>query len=488
MLFMSAVFIIYWFFTQKNLRLQNVLLLLVSYLFYGLWDWRFLILLQIISLINYFIGISINDNDSGKIRKLWLILGLIVNLGTLGFFKYFNFFIESFADMLSLFGYNISTSTLKILMPVGISFYIFLSISYILDIYKKTIIAERDIVNVLLSLGFFPIILSGPINRPSGMLPQIKTIRKFDLNIVVDGLRQILWGLFVKTVIADNISLYADEIFSHYFDKSGSTLLLGAVFYTIQIYADFSGYSNISIGVGKLLGFNIVQNFAYPYFARDITEFWKRWHMSLTSWFRDYLFLPISFSVSWRINGDKVLSIKTDLFIYIVASLITWFLTGLWHGANYTFIIWGLINGFFLIIYQWQRNPRKKILKKYGLNNNNKLIVFSETLLTMSIVIIAWIFFRSHSVRDAFNYLAIILSPSLFTMPTITTSRLICLIICIFTIFFFIAEWMGKEETYAFAWFCRKKPAFIRWGMYYLLVMIIFFFAGTGQKFIYFQF
>lgn len=485
---MSAVFIIYWHIVQRNLKLQNVFLLLVSYLFYGLWDWRFLILLLAISIVNYLIGIRIDINDSKKIRKTWLILALVLNLGTLGFFKYFNFFTESFADMVSLIGYHVSLSTLKIVMPVGISFYIFLSISYILDIYKKTLVAERDIVNVLLSFGFFPIILSGPINRPSGLLPQIKSVRRFDLSMVTDGLRQILWGLFVKTVIADNISLYADDIFFRYSANTGSTLLLGAVFYTIQIYADFSGYSNISIGVGKLLGFNIVQNFAYPYFARDITEFWKRWHMSLTTWFRDYLFLPVSFSVSWRIKGVKVLYIKTDLFIYIVASLITWFLTGLWHGANYTYIVWGLINGFFLIVYQCQRNPRKKILKKYGLNNNNKLIVFSETILTMIIVIIAWIFFRSQSVKDAINYLGIIFSSSVFTLPTITSSRLICLTISALTILFFIAEWIGKNESYAFAWFCRKKPAFIRWGLYYLLVMLIFFFAGTGQKFIYFQF
>ena len=329
-IFLPIVFIAYWLLKNKNLRYQNILLLIASYVFYGWWDLRLLSLLIILSVSNYLIGIYINKNEIDRKRKNWMIAGLVINLGVLVIFKYFNFFIDSFIDLLSLAGYNLPRSTTKIILPVGISFYVFLSLSYILDIYKRTLNADKNIIEVLLSLGFFPIILAGPIQRPSTLIPQISQKREFNYDQTFDGLGQILWGLFVKVVIADNLALYADDFFHNYSNYSGSTLLLGAVFYTIQIYADFSGYSNMAIGVAKLFGFSLMRNFAYPYFSRDITEFWKRWHISLTTWFRDYLFLPLSFAVSWKIKGSKVFYIKTDLFIYIVASTVTWFLTGLW--------------------------------------------------------------------------------------------------------------------------------------------------------------
>jgi alginate O-acetyltransferase complex protein AlgI len=486
-IFLPIVFSLYWFISDKSLKAQNILLLGASYFFYGWWDWRFLLLLAFLSVLNYYIGIKIDVCDLRKERKIWLIAGLILNLGVLSVFKYFNFFIDSFIDLVSLAGYTLPKTTTKIILPLGISFYVFLSLSYLLDIYKRTLKANRNIIEVLVSLGFFPIILAGPIQRPSSLLPQIAKKREFNYEQLIDGLRQIVWGLFTKVVIADNLSIYADDIFHNYSNYTGSTLLLGAGFYAIQIYADFSGYSNMAIGTAKLFGFNLMKNFGYPYFSRDITEFWKRWHISLTSWFRDYLFFPISFSVSWKIRSDKVLLIKADLFIYIVASLITWFLTGLWHGANYTFIIWGMIHGLFLIIYRWQIKPRKRLFKKIGISNNNKVVVLVESLITLVIVVFAWIFFRADNTRHALDFIKIIFSGSLLSIPSFP-NMMICLFIGILVFIFFAVEWAGRKEQYAFARIGVKLPAAVRWAVYYILIFVIFFFAGSGQKFIYFQF
>jgi D-alanyl-lipoteichoic acid acyltransferase DltB (MBOAT superfamily) len=370
---------------------------------------------------------------------------------------------------------------------LGISFYIFLSLSYIIDIYKRNLNANRNIIEVLLTLSFFPIILAGPIQRPVLLLPQISKKREFNYNQAVDGLKQILWGLFVKVVIADNLGVYADDFFHNFSHYSGSSLLLGAVFYSVQIYADFSGYSDMAIGVAKLFGFSLMRNFAYPYLSRDINEFWKRWHMSLTTWFRDYLFLPISFAVSWRIKGEKHFFIKTELFIYIIASTITWFLTGLWHGANYTFIVWGLIHGFFLIVYRMQKNPRKKFLKRIGFTNNHLAIIIFETILTLCIVITAWIFFRAENIGHAVKYLSGIFSKSLFSIPQFPNmSRALVLIFLI--IGFIFIEWQGREQQYAISNLGVKWNRLFRYALYYAIVIAIIYFSGKQQQFIYFQF
>jgi D-alanyl-lipoteichoic acid acyltransferase DltB (MBOAT superfamily) len=487
-LFLPVVFATYWFVVNKDLRKQNMFLLIASWVFYGWWDWRFMLLLIFLSILNFITGIGIGSSDSGKKRKAWLIAGLVLNLGVLGVFKYFNFFIESFIDLVSLFGYDLPSSSLKIILPMGISFYVFLSLSYLLDINKKTIEANRNITEVLLSLSFFPIILAGPIQRPSLLLPQIKSNRVFESDKIVNGLRQILWGLFTKVVIADNLALYSDEIFLNYSAYPGSALLMGAVFYAIQIYADFSGYSNIAIGTAGLFGFSLMKNFGYPYFSRDITEFWKRWHISLTTWFRDYIFLPLSFKISSRINSGKVLFMKTDLFIYTAASIVTWFLTGLWHGANYTFIIWGLIHGFFLIVHRWQLKPRRKFLKRISVSNDNKLIVTVETLMTLALVLITWIFFRADNLDHGLQYLSGIFSVSLFSIPEFPFSRMILLVVTFLVIIFLLAEWAGRNELFPLSGIGTKMPWAARWSLYYTLVAVIFFFAGSSQQFIYFQF
>jgi D-alanyl-lipoteichoic acid acyltransferase DltB (MBOAT superfamily) len=482
-IFLPIVFILYWFLINKNTKAQNILLLVASYVFYGWWDWRFLFLLGLLSMANFFIGIEIEKNAANRRSKNWFIIGLITNIGILCGFKYYNFFIDGFIDLVSLIGYDLPRSTTKIIHPVGISFYVFLSLSYIIDIYKKNLHANRNVVEVLLTLSFFPIILAGPIQRPASLLPQIAKKREFNYDRAVDGLKQILWGLFAKVIIADRSASLVDEIFLNYSEHSGSTLALGAVLYTVQIYADFSGYSNIAIGIAKLFGFSLMQNFAYPYFSRDITEFWKRWHISLVTWFRDYVFLPTSFTISWRIRSEKVLFIKTDIFIYIIASTIVWFLTGLWHGANYTFILWGMIHGFFLIIYRIQIKPRKRIFKKMGIKNNNGTIVILEAFITLFIVIIAWIFFRADNVGHAWTYVSEMFSKSLFTAPSIKPLRTI-LLVCLF----FIIEWFGRANQCAIAQLGTEWRQLLRYAMYYAITAAIIWLSGNEQEFLYFQF
>ena len=482
-IFLPIVFVIYWFVTGKNLVIQNLFFLFAGYIFYSWWDWRFLFILVIISILNYLIGINIDKTENDRNRKVWFTVGLIINIGVLGVFKYYNFFIDSFIDLASLIGYNLPRSTTNIILPVGISFYVFLSLSYIIDIYKKNLVANKNIVEVLLALSFFPIILAGPIQRPVSMLNQIAGKREFNYDQAVDGLKQILWGLFAKVVIADKVALHVNNIFSNYSEYSGSTLAMGAVLYSVQLYADFSGYSNMAIGIAKLFGFSLMQNFSYPYFSRDITEFWKKWHMSLTAWFRDYLFLPISFTISWKIRYGKVLFIKTDQFIYIVASIITWFLIGLWHGPRYTYIIWGMIHGLFLIIYQLQKTPRKKLLKRIGINNKHFAIVLVETLITLLVILIAWVFFRAASLHEALNFLNQTFSKSLFTIPEVRPKMTILAVFL-----FFIIEWFGRQNQYATALLGVKWIKPLRWAFYYSIIICIFYFGGKQQEFIYFQF
>lgn len=478
---MLIVFIIYWS-VRSSCRIQNILLLVASYVFYGWWDWRFLILLISASFFNYLIALKVDASKTLWHRRVFLITGLVINLGMLGLLKYFNFFIEGFIDFVSLFGYQIEGTTIDIILPLGISFYTFLSLSYLLDISRGTISAEKNLLNVLLTLGFFPIILAGPIQRPSSLLPQIRTPRIFDYQQVSDGLRQILWGLFVKIAVADNLMPFVDEVFENYSGNPGSMLLAGALSYTVQIYADFSGYSHIAIGTASILGFRLMKNFNYPYFVRDITDFWKRWHISLTTWFRDYLFMPVSFSISWTIKTEKVLLIRTDLFIYIIAGLLTWFLTGLWHGANYTFLIWGLLHGSLLILYKIQSKPRKLILKKLKTDNKNIWVAIPECLFTLLFIVITWVIFRAESVHESMEYLKGMFSPSLFSSPGDLPVKEIAL-----ALLFLIIEFVQRDKLHALQ-FDKLKVVWVRWSIYASLVIIILLFGGGAQKFIYFQF
>lgn len=485
-IFLPIVFILYWFVANKNLRLQNILLLASSYFFYAYWDWRFLFLLVGLSLYNYVIGLLIQKENTH--RKHLLISGILVNVGILSYFKYLNFFIDSFAILLNTIGFNIQTTTLNIVLPLGISFYVFLSLSYIIDIYQKKLKANNNIIDVLLSLSFFPIILAGPIQRPTTLLPQIIKKRIFDYSLASNGLRQILWGLFMKIVIADRCSINVIDAFGNYNCYEGSTLILGAILYTVQIYSDFAGYSHISIGVASLFGFKLMQNFAYPYFARDITIFWKRWHISLTTWFRDYVFLPISYSVSRKVRSDYVYFIRTDYFIYFVGIVITWALTGLWHGASYTFVVWGLFNGFFLLFYKFTFKSRKMILKKINLNSKNIYLLVCEWFFTMLIIIVSWIFFKAESVNGALTYISRMFSGSILSKPQLSNMGA-AYVTVIFVVISLTIEWFYRNKNHVFMDLELKFNKPMRFLVYFITIFIIINYMNpNASPFLYFEF
>lgn len=482
LLFFLVVFSIYWSINNKFLKIQNICLLVCSYFFYGYADWSFLLLLAGSSMFNYTIAHFISLSQNAFLRKLLFLTGIGANISSLIIFKYFNFFIGSIQNLFSQIFGSLQPGSLELIVPLGISFYTFLSISYIVDVYKKKIPAEKNIVNVLLSLSFFPIILAGPIQRPSTLIPQLREKRIFNLELASDGIRQFLWGLFVKMVIADNCAVYTDKIFSSFADFNPSTLLFGALLYSIQIYADFSAYSDMAIGIAKLLGFQLIRNFNFPYFARDISDFWKRWHISLTLWFRDYVFLPIAYWVSGKIKRESVLFIPTEFYIYTIGILITWSLTGLWHGANHTFIVWGLIHALFLVLFHVLKKPRKKLFRRYKLQHDN-LFGFIERLSLLIIVSVAWVFFRSESIADAYAYLNKIWTIQLFMSPDYFPTELIFPI----TLYFFI-EWFQREHQHGLDFSESNKPRIVRWAVYYSLIILIFFYQVNPQEFIYFNF
>jgi len=481
--FLFLVFILYWVVFNRNLKGQNLFLLVSSYFFYGWWDWRFLSLLFLVSVFNYSVAVRIQVSNQKSFRKLLFITGLAVNVVTLGVFKYYNFFVNELIQLISLLGIDTSLQTLNVILPIGISFYIFLALSYIIDVYQCRLSAVRNLLDVLLTFAFFPIILAGPIQRPIDLLPQIQTRRIFSYAYATDGLRQILWGVFMKIVIADRCAVIANMIFADFSAYSGSTLIVGMFLFTVQIYADFAGYSNISIGVAKLLGFNVMRNFSFPYFSRDIREFWKRWNISLTTWFRDYVFLPIAYSVSRNIQSDRCCWLRTDFLIYIIGISVTWMLTGLWHGANYTFIVWGLIHGFFLIINHVLAKPRKRFLSRLHVPNDNVFLVMADSFATFIIIMFSWVFFRADDVGHALRCIAKIFSTSSFTVPEITPKTLFLVIAL-----FFGVEWIGRKQEYAIATLGLKWPRPVRWAMYYGVVLAIVCFSGDRRQFIYFQF
>lgn len=469
-IFLPIVFLLYWFVTNKNLKLQNVLLLLASYFFYACWDWRFLFLLMFSTLLDYFTGLKMQDAENQKRKRFWFWLSISINLGFLGVFKYYNFFAESFAEAVSHMGLQVNPWTLKIILPVGISFYTFHGLSYVIDIYKGRIKAESNFVDYAVFVSFFPLLVAGPIERATHLLPQIKKRRNFDYSQAVDGLRQILWGLFKKIVIADNCAEIANQIFNNSADQSGSTLVLGAVFFAFQIYGDFSGYSDIAIGTARLFGIDLLRNFAFPYFSRDIAEFWRRWHISLSSWFKDYLYIPLGGS-----KGGNWTRIRNTFIIFIVS--------GFWHGANWTFIVWGALNALFImpsIIMKTHRNHLETVAQG---NSFPTVKEFFQMITTFALAVFAWIFFRAENITHAFSYVSGIFSKSLFSVPTIIP-RFLTLLLIIFV----IIEWLGREQQYAIAKLGMRWKSPFRYAMYYAIIIAIFWFAGEDQQFIYFQF
>jgi alginate O-acetyltransferase complex protein AlgI len=469
-IFFPIVFILYWFICNKNYKYQNFLLLIASYYFYACWDWRFMFLLIFSTFLDYFTGLMIEGALNKKNKKIWLWLSIIINLGFLGFFKYYNFFVESFAQLFQDLGLHIDVWTLHIILPIGISFYTFHGLSYVLDIYNGKIKAEKNFVDYSVFVSFFPLLVAGPIERATHLLPQIQKERKFNYTKSVDGLRQILWGLFKKVVIADNCAEYANMIFNDSAHQSGSNLVMGALFFTVQIYCDFSGYSDIALGTARLLGIELLKNFSFPYFSRDIAEFWRRWHISLSSWFRDYLYIPLGGS-----KGGTWMKVRNTFIIFLVS--------GFWHGANWTFVFWGGLNAIYflpLLLTNKNRNNLEVVAMGSLLPTVKD---FFKIIITFSLTVFAWIFFRAEDMSHAFSYIDGILSKSLFTFPSVFPVSIIFL-----TIFFFVIEWFGRENHFAIETFGFKWPKIFRRIFYYLIIILIFLFMGKEQEFIYFQF
>jgi alginate O-acetyltransferase complex protein AlgI len=483
MLFNSIVFIIflfiafptYWFLLRKNLKLQNLFIAVASYVFYGWWDWRFLGLIFASTIVDYICGIQIGKSSQVRTRKLYLVFSMVFNLGLLGFFKYYNFFADSLSEAFSGVGMHLDPFTLNIVLPVGISFYTFQTMSYTLDIYYNKLNPTKDFVAFAAFVSFFPQLVAGPIERASNLLPQFYKSRSVDYARLADGARQILWGLFKKLVVADNCALLVNDTFLDlsFADHAGVTLILSAIFFGIQIYCDFSGYSDIAIGLAKWFGFDLMTNFRTPYFARDIAEFWRRWHISLTTWFRDYLYIPLGGS-----RMSKIINIRNIVIVFLVS--------GFWHGANWTFIAWGALNAmYFLPIFIRKKNRKNTGLELYpkGLPT---LREFSAILLTFGLTTIAWVFFRAQTIERAFEYIYYT-GANLFTHLGILKLHMKDISLLYIAILFFI-EYKFRNHSHPFEISGLSKG--LRWSIYIVLFFVIIFNFQyhEPQEFIYFQF
>lgn len=469
-IFFPIVFLLYWLVFQKSLKAQNLLLLLASYFFYSCWDWRFVFLLLFSTGLDYFSGLQLQKSNNESVRKFWFYTSIAINLSFLGGFKYFDFFAVSFRDLLLKLGFSVDIFTLHIILPVGISFYTFHGVSYVIDVYKKRIAAEQNFAEYAVFVSYFPLLVAGPIERATHLLPQIKARRNFNYDQAVLGLHQIIWGLFKKIVIADNCAQFANQIFDGSGHYHGSTLVVGAVFFAFQIYGDFSGYSDIALGTSRLLGIDLLKNFAFPYFSRDIAEFWRRWHISLSSWFKDYLYIPLGGS-----KGGKGMQIRNTFIIFLVS--------GFWHGANWTFLIWGFLNALYfmpLLLTKQNRNNLDIVAQ------DKWFPTVKETMrmaVTFALTTFAWIFFRAKSVTGAMLYIKGIFSKSLFSLPEIRPTFILVLLA-----FFIVIEWTGREGNFALEHFRKHGNRMMRWSFLILILMLLFIFGREEQQFIYFQF
>ncbi|MBN3521229.1 MBOAT family protein [Algoriphagus lutimaris] len=462
-IFLPIVFILYWA-LRKHFRFQLYILLVASYIFYGWWDWRFLSLIIFSSGIDFLIGKRLGTLTVESKRKMLLGLSLLTNLGLLGFFKYYNFFSESLSEAFTFFGKEISTGRLNIILPVGISFYTFQTLSYTIDVYRRKLEPTNDWLAFFGFVSFFPQLVAGPIERASHLLGQFQKPRVFEYLFAVSGLRLIIWGLFKKIVIADNAAFMVDEIFLDYTNQSSLSLILGVVLFAFQIYGDFSGYSDIAIGLSRIFGFDLMLNFRFPYLAQNINDFWKRWHISLSSWFRDYVYIPL--------GGSRVstwISFRNVLIVFLVS--------GFWHGANWTFIIWGLIHGILYIPFFFMK-PHQDLHEHSILKNLPKIF------LTFTVVCLGWIFFRADSVSQAFNYIGLIFSnegSSNFIFEA-NKRKIILTIVMLCIMGMMIIEGYFESKQ-------KKEVLLPSWSLV-LIVLFIFYFGGfkNHESFIYFQF
>nr|WP_315027828.1 MBOAT family O-acyltransferase [uncultured Chryseobacterium sp.] len=469
LIFLPVVFIVYWFNCNKNYKFQNRLLLCASFYFYSCWDFRFLFLLVFSITLDFFSGIQIENSKTKRSAAIWLTLSIAINLGFLGFFKYYNFFIDNFAELLKSLGFAVNMWTLKVVLPVGISFYTFHGLSYVIDIYKKRIPAEKNYVDYAVFVSYFPLLVAGPIERATHLLPQIQRKRAFDYKKAKDGMAQILWGFFKKMVIADNCAPIVNDIFSNTGTESASNLVWGAILFAFQIYGDFSGYSDIALGTSRLFGIELLKNFSYPYFSRDIAEFWRRWHISLSSWFRDYLYIPLGGS-----RGGLWMKIRNTFIIFLVS--------GFWHGANWTFIIWGGLNAIFFLPLLLAKKNRDNL---EGVAVGKIIPSLREAfsiIFTFMLTCFAWIFFRAESVSSAIQYIQGIFSKSVFVFPTEFRPVLSGLIIIMLVI-----EWINRTQDYGLK-IHNQKPMIQAIAYIFIAYLILNFANFNNNEFIYFQF
>ena len=471
-LFLPVVFLLYWFVFNRNLKLQNLFIVVASYVFYGWWDWRFLCLIAFTSICSFGAGILIDKyRDTPKRAKAVNVINIVVNLSILGIFKYYDFFATSFAN--AFLGGKTEGLLLNVILPVGISFYTFQALSYSIDVWRDKIEPTKDVIQFFAYVSFFPQLVAGPIERATNLLPQFAKPRTFDYETGVDGLRQILWGLFKKMVVADNCAVYVDHVFSSYQSQSGSTLLLAAIFFAFQIYGDFSGYSDIAIGTAKLFGIKLMRNFNVPYFSRDIAEFWRRWHISLTTWFRDYVYIPMGGS---RCSKAKI--IRNTFVIFLVS--------GLWHGANWTFIAWGAYHALLflpLILSGKNRRYRDTIAEGKLLPSIKEA---GQMFLTFMLVVIGWIIFRADTIGMAWNYMMRIPSQELFSVPLLMT-RSFYIPTFLSIVAMSTVEWTQRDREHPFD-LSMVSSHLVKYGIYLFLCLSIFLWGGHAESFIYFQF
>jgi D-alanyl-lipoteichoic acid acyltransferase DltB (MBOAT superfamily) len=469
LIFLPVVFILYWGLFKRSLKLQNIFLLLASYLFYGWWDYRFLALIAASTLVDFFVGRFLQKTGNEIHRKILLGLSLAFNLGLLGFFKYYNFFIESWIDSWSNLGVEMQVSSLNIILPVGISFYTFQTLSYTIDVYRRKIEPTSDIINFSVFVAFFPQLVAGPIERAKHLLPQFSTKRIFIEERAISGIHLILWGLFKKIVIADSCAIYVNAIFDNYENMNSASLLLGAVYFAFQIYGDFSGYSDIAIGTGRLFGFDLMRNFNLPYFSRNIAEFWRRWHISLSTWFRDYLYIPLGGS-----RGSKWQQVRNVFIIFLVS--------GFWHGANWTFVIWGGLHALFflpLLLGDQNRKHLNQVAENKSLPSFRELL---QMLFTFGLTSFAWIFFRADTIVDAVNFIKRIFINHEFELQYLSIERYNVEMLLIIGIFVLL-EWFHRHLEHPFT-------GSFKWVKIIAIILMLLTLGvySDQQEFIYFQF
>ena len=472
LLYLPIVFLLYWFVFHRR-RWQNLFIVIASYVFYGWWDWRFLFLIALTSICSYWSGLLLEHyNDRQRKRLIVSASNIVLNLGILGLFKYFNFFVENLDAVLRACGWHLDWVTINVLLPVGISFYTFQALSYTIDVYQRKLPATHDPVEFFAYISFFPQLVAGPIERATHLLPQFQNQRHFDYAQAVDGMRQMLWGFLKKLVVADNCAAVVNEYWWQYSDLPGLMLILLGILFTFQIYCDFSGYSDIAIGCSRLFGINLMRNFSSPYFSRSIPEFWRKWHISLTTWFRDYIYFPL--------GGSRCEKWKVIRNVYIV-----WGISGLWHGANWTFVCWGLYHGTLLVIHNLLGvNTKYKSEVACG-HNLPSLKELFQIAITFFLVVFGWILFRAESLTQLAAYLTAMINNDFYN-PSLILGRLPLFLGGIVL----LVEWFQRDKMHALQFSSRKpfNSRVVRWLVYYSVIFVIAKYTGASQNFIYFQF